>query len=218
CAVARPPQRGHHPGSRPRGHPAPARQLPQGPPPGLRLGAEGSKGSGRHRGGRPMRCVRVLAVLVALASALGTPRPALAQEVAWRKDYASALQEALEKKLPLVLDFGTQDCFWCKKLDENTFRDAAVVAALNGRFVPVKIDAAQYKSLVQHLNIQSYPTLVVAAPGGKILATQNGFLEPAPFLDFLQRGLAQAAPAPAAPAPRPAPPVAPPPAWMAQEF
>ena len=106
------------------------------------------------------------------------------------------LQERQEKKRPLLLDFGTVNCFYCKKLDETTFRDAAVIARLNRDFLPVKIDAARYPTLVQHLNIQFYPTLVVASPAGKILNTQTGFVEASAFLTFLRRSVA-AAPVPA---------------------
>lgn len=163
----------------------------------------------------PVMVPAVCSILCLLQSALCNGPSARAQEVAWRKDYGSALQEALEKKRPLVLDFGSQDCFWCRKLDDNTFRDAAVVALMNGRFIPVKIAAEQYQSLVQHLNIQSFPTLVVASPAGKILTTQVGFLEAARFLDFLQGGLAratEAAPSQTATATDPAPP------WMLEDY
>src|SRR5438552_3978122 len=59
---------------------------------------------------------------------------------AWRTDYNAARREATEKKRPLLLDFVTENCFWCKKLDSTTFRDPAIVALLNEQFIPIRID------------------------------------------------------------------------------
>jgi thioredoxin-related protein len=136
----------------------------------------------------PMRATPLC--LSAFWSVLCLLQPAVAQEIDWGKDYATALRQAQETKRPLFLDFGTVDCFYCKKLDDSTFRDPAVIARLNRDFVAVKIDAARYASLVQQLHIQFFPTLLVATPGGKILNTQTGFLGPEAFLTFLSRSLA----------------------------
>jgi thiol-disulfide isomerase/thioredoxin len=144
---------------------------------------------------------RLLPFLAALLVPLAIGLPCRADEVVWRKDYASALQEAREKSLPLVLDFGTDACPWCDKLDATTFRDADVINLLNTRFVSLKIHSARYPELVEHLKIHTFPTLVVADPSGKILNAHAGFLETTPFLEFLRRALAPpagATPTPAA--------------------
>src|SRR6266540_2303244 len=129
---------------------------------------------------------RLFPFLAALLLPPAIGLPCRADEVVWRKDYASALQEAREKRLPLVLDFGTDACPWCDKLDATTFRDADVVNLLNTRFVPLKIHSARYPELVEHLKIHTFPTLVVADSSGKILNAHAGFLEATPFLEFLR--------------------------------
>ncbi len=136
---------------------------------------------------------QAMIVVLLLYSAFRIPNSALADEVEWRRDYPKARQEAAEKGRPLLLDFGTQYCHWCKQLDLRTFRDPAVVEALNRRFVPLKIDAQKDAALAEALRVQSFPTLVFAAPDGKILATHEGFLESARLLDLLQRAQASAA-------------------------
>jgi thioredoxin-like negative regulator of GroEL len=113
-----------------------------------------------------------------------------AQEVMWRYDYNTARREAVEKGLPLVVDIGTENCFWCRKLEENTFRDAAVLEAMNQKFIPLKIDARRNQVLAEALRVTSYPTIVLAAPDGKILATLEGYMEAPRFQEQLQRTLA----------------------------
>jgi thioredoxin-like negative regulator of GroEL len=119
--------------------------------------------------------------LLTFALFMGTIACGSAQEVKWRYDYNAARKEAQEKGLPLVLDFGTETCFWCKRLDDTTFRDPAILATLNGQFIPLKIDASRNPALTETLRIQSYPTLILAASDGKILQTLEGYQDPAQF-------------------------------------
>lgn len=135
------------------------------------------------------------AVLGLVCSALPIPHSAFAQEVQWRTEYAAARREATEKNRPLLLDFGTDSCYWCKQLDTRTFSEPAVARLLNERFIPLKINAQRDADLAGRLRIQTYPTLVIAAPDGRILGTQEGFIEAVRFHEQLQRVLA-AAPAP----------------------
>jgi thioredoxin-like negative regulator of GroEL len=116
--------------------------------------------------------------------------PAWAEEVEWRRDYASARREAAEKDRPLLLDFGYDGCVWCQRLDAQTLRDASVARSLNGQFVPLRIDVHKDPDLAERLRIQAYPTVVLASPEGKILDVIEGFKEPSPFQERLERTLA----------------------------
>jgi thioredoxin-related protein len=118
------------------------------------------------------------------------PGRAPAQEVQWRYDYNAARKEAQEKSLPILIDFVTENCFWCRKLDGTTFREPGVVTALNERFVPLKVYADKDPALAEALRVQNYPTLVLAAPDGKILGMLEGYLEAPRFYDQIQRVLA----------------------------
>src|SRR3989442_890758 len=89
-------------------------------------------------------------------------------EIRWRTDYAAAVKEAHDRNLPLMVDIGTVNCYWCKKLDDSTLRDPRIIAVLNERFVPLKLDGEKEPALVQHLGIVSYPTMVLAAPDKRI--------------------------------------------------
>jgi thioredoxin-related protein len=152
-------------------------------------------------------------------SALSTQHSAFAQEVQWRYDYNAARREAEAMHRPLMIDFGTENCFWCKRLDASTFHEATVAGVLNERFIPLKIDADRDAQLAQSLNIQSYPTIVLATPDGKILGTVVGFKEAGEFHGILQRALASIPAAPVVKAPPPAPPAEmPTPDWMTHDF
>jgi thioredoxin-related protein len=133
--------------------------------------------------------LKTLTIIVLLESAICNLQSAIAQEIEWRTDYNKARQEALDKGRPLLLDFGTENCFFCKKLDATTFRDGAVVGLLNKKFIPLKIDANRNAALADALHVDRFPTLVLAAPDGKILATQEGYIEAPRCQELLQRAL-----------------------------
>lgn len=115
---------------------------------------------------------------------------ALAQDLEWRFDYTKARQEALAKNKPLIIDFGSDNCIWCRKLDEITFRDPAIVQILNQQYIPLKIDATRNPGLVEALKIQNFPTLVYASPDGQILGSHEGFIEVPGLRDHLDRVVA----------------------------
>ncbi len=133
---------------------------------------------------------KIPACLLALAWAFGNLPSATAQEIKWFTDYNLARQEASDKGKPLLIDFGTENCVWCKQLDLRTFKDAGVAGTLNDRFVAVKIDANRNRALTEALHIQSFPTLVFASSDGHILGYQEGFIEAPKMKDQLQRALA----------------------------
>lgn len=135
-----------------------------------------------------MRCT--LATFLVAAVLLSWPGPAKAQDIQWRTDYNAARKEADKKGLPLVIDFGTENCYWCKRLDEDTFREPAVAKMMNEKFIPLKIDANQEAQLAKMLNISRYPTVILAAPDGKILGTLEGYKDATHFYGDLQRALA----------------------------
>jgi thioredoxin-related protein len=137
-------------------------------------------------------------------------RPAAGQALQWRTEYAAARQEAKEKNRPLLLDFGTKSCVWCKKLDETTFRDQMVVRLLGERFISLKVDGDKEAKLTQVLGVRSYPTLVFAAPDGRIIGLQEGFVSAPDLLKKLQQALVESFPAnPPGVAQAPAPPASP---------
>src|SRR5438105_7158727 len=136
----------------------------------------------------PARWDRRWLVLLAVSFSWSACRVS-AQEIDWRTDYRKARQEAAEKNRPMILDVGTEDCYWCKQLDQRTFHDPAVIALLNERFIPLRVNAQLSPDLAQALRIQSYPTIVFANAEGKILGYQEGFVEAPRMKELLQRAV-----------------------------
>lgn len=140
----------------------------------------------------------VLAVLLA--------GPLAAQDVQWRHDYAAARKEATDTGKPLLLDFGSENCIWCQRLDASTFRAPNVVALLNEQFVPVKIDGNREERITQMMNVSGFPTLVLASADGKVLGRKDGYIDAGGMVAMLGQALSRVKSA--APSPPPQSPVA----------
>jgi tetratricopeptide (TPR) repeat protein len=131
-------------------------------------------------------------VLVFAGTVSLLPSSARGQEagIEWRFSYANARQEAKEKGRPLVLEFGRKTCYWCGVLDRDTLSHPTVIKTINDNFIPLKIDGDLEPKLVQALQIDAYPTVVLADADGKILGTMEGFKDAAHFHEKLLRALA----------------------------
>ena len=60
--------------------------------------------------------------------------------VHWQEWGEAAFAEARERNVPVHLSVGYAACHWCHVMAHESFEDEAVAAALNARFVPVKVD------------------------------------------------------------------------------
>jgi thioredoxin-like negative regulator of GroEL len=128
-----------------------------------------------------------LAGLTSLPASAQLPPPPASAAPVWRTDYNTARKEAQEKGLPLLIVVGTENCFYCRKLEANTLRDPRIVGMLGGAFVALKIDANQHPSLTSALKVQVYPTIVMAGPDGKIHAFIEGYVEPDRMAEHMKR-------------------------------
>src|SRR5581483_4121707 len=126
-------------------------------------------------------------VLAGLCWLLIAALPAHAADIHWLRDYHAARQASSEQGKPLVIDFGTENCFWCKQLDARTFHDSAVIALLNEHCIALKVDANQNQALTEALRVNSFPTVVFASSDGRILGFQEGFCEAPRMKELLQK-------------------------------
>lgn len=122
---------------------------------------------------------------------------ASAQDVKWRHDYEAARKEAASAGRLLLLKFSTDWCGPCRKLEATTLRDPKVVAALNERFIPVKLDGDKETGLMAEFKVTGFPTILVVTPEGKVVGRTSGSRTSAELIALLDK-----APAPTAPATR----------------
>lgn len=86
-------------------------------------------------------------------------------------DYAKALAEAREKKVPLFVDAWALWCHTCRSMNQFVFTDPAL-GALRDKYVWLKLDTelAQNAGFVEKFPLDAYPTLFVIDPADERVA------------------------------------------------
>lgn len=113
---------------------------------------------------------------------------AWASESEWLTDFEKAREVAAEKKLPILADFSGSDwCGWCIRLENEVFSKKAfadyaeknLVLFLadfpNGKELPEKT-VEQNRGLTRKYGVQGFPTVLLLAGDGKVLA-RTGYQE-----------------------------------------
>jgi uncharacterized protein YyaL (SSP411 family) len=106
--------------------------------------------------------------------------------VYWRDSWNAALEEAKKANRPLVLELYMEGCPHCQRLHQETHADQAVAAALNTRFIPVRLEGRSHMDLVHQFGVTGAPTTLIISPEGRELHRFAGFFPPGEYLKELE--------------------------------
>lgn len=119
-------------------------------------------------------------------------KPAQTSKIAWLTSEAEALNIALAKKLPVIVDFSAEWCAACHEIDATIFPDSRVTSKLAG-FVPLRLDVTsetpENAKLLQKYGVLSLPAIVFIGRDGKILEKPrvHGLVPIESFLETLNQ-------------------------------
>lgn len=116
-----------------------------------------------------------LSFLAALIIAVVPATAAQAAHVNWSEDEELALQKANQSGQLVLMKFTADWCGYCRKMEKETFTRPAVADIVNRNFVPVLVDADKHKQLVEHLQIEGLPAILVVSPQMVILERIKGY-------------------------------------------
>lgn len=130
--------------------------------------------------------MKQLAILLLAATSL-----CAGADVKWETSLEAAQQRARAENKLIFLDVYTGWCYWCKKLQKETFPSAEGQKALE-KMVPLRIETEDesYKptkdvAFETRYRIDGFPTLLILNADGKEVARQPGFLPPQQFAGWL---------------------------------
>jgi thioredoxin-related protein len=129
---------------------------------------------------------RATAVVLALATVPFAACRDGGKTAFFRGDVAAAVTEARTRNTLVMVEFFTDWCTWCRRLETETFADHDVRRELAG-VVPVRLNAEQEGAeLAAKLGVEGYPTVVFLGPEGDEVDRIVGYLPPDRFLEQLR--------------------------------
>jgi thioredoxin-related protein len=96
--------------------------------------------------------------------------------------FNDALKLAKEENKKILIDFYTDWCGWCKKMDKDVYGNSKVIDIIDDSFIKVKLDAESSEKvkfngkeitlsdLALNWQVSGYPTTVFLEPDGKIIS------------------------------------------------
>lgn len=98
-----------------------------------------------------------------------------------------AMEAAKSEGKMVFLDGVTSTCPPCRRMEKQTFTDAAVADFFNARFVNIRIDlnkAFDGEAVQTRYNLHDFPSLLFVNAVGELLHIHVGFLDAKQFLEF----------------------------------
>ncbi|MCX6362735.1 MAG: DUF255 domain-containing protein [Actinobacteria bacterium] len=115
-----------------------------------------------------------------------SPRPNRAHDIKWRPWGEPAFAEARELERPILLSLSAVWCHWCHVMDETSYSDPRVIAAINEHFVPIRVDNDRHPDVNRRYNMGGWPTTAFLAASGDPL-TGATYMPPDQLLQALER-------------------------------
>jgi uncharacterized protein YyaL (SSP411 family) len=91
------------------------------------------------------------------------------ERVEWRAWSEEALAEARRTDKPILLSIGAVWCHWCHVMDRTSYSDAAVIATIAERYVPVRVDNDERPDVNARYNMGGWPTTAILTPDGELM-------------------------------------------------
>ncbi|HET7814417.1 MAG TPA: DUF255 domain-containing protein [Candidatus Baltobacteraceae bacterium] len=99
-----------------------------------------------------------------------SPRPNRAHEIDWQPWSAAAFDRARAENKPVLLSISAVWCHWCHVMDETSYSDPNVIAAINADYVPVRVDNDRRPDVNARYNQGGWPTTAFLTPDGALMA------------------------------------------------
>jgi len=113
-------------------------------------------------------------------------------ELNWLATLNDALAEAKKRDSLVLVDVYADWCGACKQLDKVTLSNEDVKKKLQD-FVLLKLNADTEEQTARNLGVTKLPTAFVLDKNGEEIAHKEGFMDPKPYIAFLEAAKAKAA-------------------------
>ncbi|MDD2780133.1 DUF255 domain-containing protein [Sulfuricurvum sp.] len=110
---------------------------------------------------------KVVLLVLLMTSLFGT-------DIVWQDTFAAASAKAKKESKPLLVLITSEQCRWCRKLEQTTLQDQDVISKLNSKFVMVHV--TRDKSIYpKNLTAKMVPMNYFLDANGKVIYSMPGY-------------------------------------------
>ena len=117
--------------------------------------------------------------------------------IEWQ-EFSKAIELAKKQNKIVVVDFYTDWCGWCKRMDKDTYGNAEVTKYAKAKLIMSKVDAESqektrfkeheltYQQLALGMGVRGYPTTAFFDSNGDLITSISSYLTAEQFLPILE--------------------------------
>ena len=126
-----------------------------------------------------MNKMKALRKILALLLFLPLLSVALADgSVPWKAWSDSVFDQAKAQNKLVLVDLSAEWCAYCKKMDATTWKDSAVLDAIQKDYIPVQIVDEKNPQLAERYRQYGRPAVIIMDAQGKELIRKRGYMKP----------------------------------------
>jgi thioredoxin-related protein len=121
-----------------------------------------------------MERLKVWGLLLVLLTS-GLNGAAAADRIEWHTYDAGMSRSKFEKK-KVFLYFHAEWCTFCRDMDLKTFKDPAVIGALNRNFIAIRVDSDREQAAATLFRVKGLPDSWFLSESGGVIGHRPGFI------------------------------------------
>jgi len=121
------------------------------------------------------------------------------EKTAWQwLDFSDAQPLALQQNKHLIINFYSIGCYWCRKMDKDTYGNQEIIAYLDSNYIGAKVNNGSNRKvtwreqtltereLARYFNVRGTPFTAFVDTSGQIVGSAPGYLPPTTFAPLLK--------------------------------
>ena len=126
-----------------------------------------------------MKFIKILIIVMLLLGLSGgfLPETAFSKDIRWQS-FADGMARGKSENKKVFLHFYAEWCAACKTMEDKTFKDPGVIAALNKDYVPVKVDVDRNEKISDMFKIKLLPDTWFIEGNNEIIGHRPGYIAP----------------------------------------
>ncbi|MDP2211802.1 MAG: DUF255 domain-containing protein [Candidatus Aquicultor sp.] len=115
-----------------------------------------------------------------------SPNPNKAHTIDWLSWGPEVFERAAGEKKPILLSLSAVWCHWCHVMDETSYSDEQIIAIINERYIPVRVDADKRPDIQERYIMGGWPTTAILTTNGETMSGGT-YVPPQEFISLLEK-------------------------------